>query len=301
MESLKVFFLLLWIIFAALLFLFGNNLGGFVVFVASITLPIIAGVTLVVMSRFVHMRLALDSTGAIHKGATCNVHIVPSMSTRFCKIICTVTCTNSFTGETTKEELLCRAGTGNNALTLQATHVGILKISISKVVIHDPFGLFSMFGNCKNTNVAEIYVMPSGYCVDVLLPDNIYSAESDQYSTTHAGYDASETHAIRNYAPGDAIRSIHWKLTEKLDKVMVREFGLPINGDAYVMLDPTGQTAAELDTQAEEFFSTALAYVEKGVRTVLSFRYKNDETQYNIEVSSVDDVVSAMWEYFRKV
>ncbi|MCQ2538114.1 MAG: DUF58 domain-containing protein [Lachnospiraceae bacterium] len=40
--------------------------------------------------------------------------------------------------------------------------------------------------------------------------------------------DPSEAYGIREYVPGDSIKSIHWKLSEKTGKTMVREYGMPV-------------------------------------------------------------------------
>lgn len=50
--------------------------------------------------------------------------------------------------------------------------------------------------------------------------------DSDEYSMRHPGDDPSETFALREYVPGDRVRSIHWKLTEKTGEVIVRQLGL---------------------------------------------------------------------------
>ncbi len=61
--------------------------------------------------------------------------------------------------------------------------------------------------------------------------------DSDEYSMRKAGYDPSETFAIREYQPGDRIRQIHWKLTEKFDSLMVRDYGLPIQNTVLLLLE----------------------------------------------------------------
>lgn len=41
------------------------------------------------------------------------------------------------------------------------------------------------------------------------------------------GSDASEMFDIRDYVPGDDIRTIHWKLSGKTDELIVRQASAP--------------------------------------------------------------------------
>ncbi len=61
--------------------------------------------------------------------------------------------------------------------------------------------------------------------------------DSDEYSMHHPGDDPSETFALREYVPGDRVRSIHWKLTEKTGEVIVRQLGLPVNNSILLLMD----------------------------------------------------------------
>ena len=48
------------------------------------------------------------------------------------------------------------------------------------------------------------------------------------YSDKKAGNDPTEIFAIREYAPGDKIRNIHWKISAKMGQTMVKDYGLPL-------------------------------------------------------------------------
>ena len=47
--------------------------------------------------------------------------------------------------------------------------------------------------------------------------------ESFRYSGSRPGDDPGETFDIREYREGDSIRQIHWKLTGKMDRLIIRE------------------------------------------------------------------------------
>jgi|GEM_PF-7002525 len=55
-----------------------------------------------------------------------------------------------------------------------------------------------------------------------------FEIETDNYSKNKPGNDSSSVFGIRDYMPGDQVRSIHWKLSSKKDEMIVKEFSLPI-------------------------------------------------------------------------
>ena len=58
-----------------------------------------------------------------------------------------------------------------------------------------------------------------------------------QQTLSKKGYDATEVFELREYQPGDSIRTIHWKLSEKFDTVLVREPSDTSSYDILVMFD----------------------------------------------------------------
>ncbi|MDO4860838.1 MAG: DUF58 domain-containing protein, partial [Bacillota bacterium] len=61
--------------------------------------------------------------------------------------------------------------------------------------------------------------------------------ESDRYARNRQGNDPGEVRSIKEYAPGDPVKNIHWKLSEKTDKVLVKELSLPVTDDLLLILD----------------------------------------------------------------
>ncbi len=51
------------------------------------------------------------------------------------------------------------------------------------------------------------------------------------------GQDISEVSGLREYVPGDSMNSIHWKLSGKLDELIVREFGQPSNYNTLILYE----------------------------------------------------------------
>ncbi len=54
---------------------------------------------------------------------------------------------------------------------------------------------------------------------------------------TVPGDDPGETYDIREYQPGDSIRQIHWKLSGKLDDIMIREKSFPVDDTVLILAE----------------------------------------------------------------
>jgi uncharacterized protein (DUF58 family) len=57
----------------------------------------------------------------------------------------------------------------------------------------------------------------------------------DLYAPNRIGQDVSEVAGLRDYMAGDSLKSIHWKLSGKLNRMIVREFGYPSNYNTLIL------------------------------------------------------------------
>jgi len=300
-----------WVIIAAALHLFGNNLGTFTVLVASIVIPALSGIVLFFASKTLHCQLTLPDS-CIKGEEICGKFTVKRNLLAFlCKISCTLVCENRFTGETdilAFESIPCK----EVSFTIQAAHCGVLQLRIENIVITDPFGLFyarKLLRNFAATsfkiNSSEnfstekfIIIPPVGFALNIPIT-NTTSLDSDEYSTSKAGMDVSETFAIREYIPGDPIRSIHWKLSEKLNKTMVREFGLPVGNSVLLVWDTAPKmdiSPAGWDATAELFFSASLTLLNNNIRTTVSWQSAESGGFIRQELRTLEDAAMAIQE-----
>lgn len=148
-------------------------------------------------------------------------------------------CKNRLTGE--KQVLRIRTAALPKTQTRQRFWVssetcGVLQLTLSEAVVYDPFGLFCF--RVPLQGEAETLVRPELYPSELsVLYGESMSLDSEEYSMKRAGFDPSETFAIREYRAGDGIRQIHWKLSEKLETLMVRDYGLPIQNTILLLLE----------------------------------------------------------------
>ncbi len=120
--------------------------------------------------------------------------------------------------------------------------VGTVRMEISKVWCYDLIGLIAIpvpKRLWKKLEGESLLVTPTVSEVPVLVSrqSRDFAGESEVYSKEKGGDDASEIFRIRNYQPGDKLRSIHWKLSAKTNELMVCEESLPLGCPVLFFLD----------------------------------------------------------------
>ena len=142
---------------------------------------------------------------------------------------------------------------------------GVYQVSLEETERGDLIGLFFRRAGC--TAICAATVLPQTFEMSISLEStDMVMPEGDTYSSTAPGDDPGETFAIREYVPGDAIHKLHWKLSEKTDKLIVREFGQLVVNEVAMFLETAGASSAEEnDTIAEVFASISMALLKSGV------------------------------------
>ena len=113
---------------------------------------------------------------------------------------------------------------------------GCVKVQFSSWKCNDFFHVFSV----RRQAVAEgcTVIMPEKQNSDFsFLTREGFDMESFRYSGNRPGDDPGETYDIREYQLGDSIRQIHWKLSGKLDDVMIREKSFPVDDTVLILAE----------------------------------------------------------------
>lgn len=128
----------------------------------------------------------------------------------------------------TKTSFLCN---------LYSEYAGNLEVTLNYVRIYDYLKLFSMKKRKKSQ--LTVAVLPVYYELEQQQFISLHSklVESDYYSAYKSGDDPSEVFAIREYREGDRQQRIHWKLSRKLDQLMIKEFSEPLNCSILLFVD----------------------------------------------------------------
>jgi len=228
--------LLIWLFAVVMLHVFGNNFGTMVILIASAAIPVL----MIVLSGIAAGRMAVGLLipDTLAYGEVLNVDVnIKGGRMLLGYVKCEILLINQFTGERhTKEMITDSANVANAGFLFDRKNCGLYSVTIIRLDAVDMFGLHSW--RIKHDARSSTLVLPELFDINIEIDQSKASAlDSDEYSMNHPGHDPSETFAIREYAPGDPLRSIHWKLSQKTDKLLVRELGMPIINSILLLLE----------------------------------------------------------------
>lgn len=145
-----------------------------------------------------------------------------------------------------------------NEQSLPTDHCGILTCTPDHWHMEDYLGLFRL--KLRQRAPVDIVIRPTP--IPVALNDTVQQLAQSWMPKSGGGF--SENHDLRLYRPGDSINQIHWKLTAKTGKAIVREPIIPRAGKNILTLSISG-TAAQLDKKMGQLLWMGRYLLEKGL------------------------------------
>ncbi len=201
-----------------LLYFFENNTGTRMLLLSAAMLPAVSAMLACIASG--HIRASLDLPERRKKTDKILGLIETSLSWPGFRVYGNVTLVHSFSG-IRKLHVLCQGRHGIGAFELQE-HCGAVEGYLDSVECSDLFGLFSFQHPVQMKRVCIIE--PSLFPVNSeIIPMEELFAEDGEHESQVKGPDSYEPDGIRDYMPGDRVKSIHWKLSSKADKLLIRE------------------------------------------------------------------------------
>ena len=178
-------------------------------------------------------------------------------------------------------------------LSFHAATSGIMEMKLDSVRLYDPLRLFSVKKTLRDAS--QLLVLPEPAVVPDWLPSEPETDDSPEYSKVKPGDDPSEIFDLHQYREGDAISRIHWKLSSKLDELMVKEFSLPITGQHvllpfYCMTGEQPEAAIRLDAMLALMSGAAELLTDAEWQAALMMLRKME----TIEFADMDDYFDAL-------
>ena len=139
---------------------------------------------------------------------------------------------------------------------------GRTDFTVRRVEVCDMLGLISLRVPEKNikSDVESVFVLPEPQTRTVMIEDTSdIGLDSATYSKEKPGGDPAEIFQLREYREGDSLHSVHWKLSGRMRKLIVREFGLPLNPSLHFLIELTEHASPDA---AEGMLGAALAFSE---------------------------------------
>lgn len=126
---------------------------------------------------------------------------------------------------------------------LPAAHCGALRITAERIWVYDYLGLFRM--KVRHADPCTVLVRPKTVVQEMLPNMSRYTASA---WVPKKGGGFGENHELRLYRPGDNLHQVHWKLTAKTGKLIVRQTMEAVQNQAVLTLVLSG-TPQQLDTK----------------------------------------------------
>ncbi len=183
--------------------------------------------------------------------------------------------------------------------TVRFDHVGTYSAGIYEVTICDFLRLFTHRIACKRKT--EVQVTPRVVPIKRIAFSNDAALETSRaHKATLA--DSLDYAMVREYVPGDPLKTIHWKISARSENYMTRLFEVYNNPGAAIVMDffaPSDDTETLMsmfDAVVESGFSLAAYSREQGMDTELHYVNRHGERCRRLSWSGIEaaDIVEEL-------
>ncbi|MDO5733773.1 MAG: DUF58 domain-containing protein [Eubacteriales bacterium] len=125
-----------------------------------------------------------------------------------------------------RDFLLPRRGLSEIRFEHSATHCGPLELSALELWLKDPFGffMFKLTESKKLEALDKIYVLPQKMDLLAETAEAEMQLEEGAFLAKKSMSEIDEIDRMRQMQPGDRIKSIHWKLSARVQDWMVKQY-----------------------------------------------------------------------------
>ncbi|MDP2965727.1 MAG: DUF58 domain-containing protein [Pelolinea sp.] len=175
-------------------------------------------------------------------------------------------------------------GLGTNKISLFSSTVvlnkrGFYFLGPTELISGDPFGLFTCSKIFQHKNSLIVYPKISKLHRFPLLPADKTGGAALRLQTTHTTPQAA---GVREYFPGDPLNRVHWPMTVKRDKLMVKEFDDDTQSSVWILLDAQRGKYARQD----EIIEPAIDRNYVSIRKTNQFLLPKDSFEYAVSIAA---------------
>ncbi len=193
-----------------------------------------------------------------------------------------------------------RAGETRIRLGFLPKHSGRIVLQVKNAQIFDFLGMLSFpIFRKRMGGEAILSIFPEKVSVPIVVERNTrdYAQEKEE-QIVRGEEQPKESWQIRGYQPGDRLRDIHWKLTAKMEDIMVNERIAEIGCPVYMFLDygkvmkrrRTKAFARNMETYLEIALSISFSLAENGCPHCLVWYDAAVQDVRRMEIRSEEEV-----------
>lgn len=181
------------------------------------------------------------------------------------------------------------------SVPLYSQHVGCVEVSLDKIRVYDYLGLFCI--PVTKPGERSVYILPHFITPEPfpILPKD-KACGKGQKPKPGGGF--AEDYDLRNYREGDPLNSIHWKLSSKLDQLIIREPLISEKGKIYICLNLYGEPDI-IDNILGQVFYISHLLLKKMIEFNICW-YDTDEKFRSIPICDKNDFYGFISEAYSK-
>jgi uncharacterized protein (DUF58 family) len=211
-----------------------------------------------------------------------------------CQIVCRVRLENQLNGETQIVNVsggIWPKGRRTMKISLQSPWCGRIRLAVESARLYDCFGLIGV--KMQPDAHGACVVQPDTFLQTLVLsPAAAHIDDTEDYSNERPGYDLSEMFQIRDYSQ----RQIHWKLSHKYDKLIVKDPSLPITRSAAVFWERTEEKpmCERTDAEAEIVVSVCRNLLSQSVQFTVGWNEESTGRCVFQQIRDMDDLIGLL-------
>jgi uncharacterized protein (DUF58 family) len=133
---------------------------------------------------------------------------------------------------------------------------GVFRLGPWDLETSDPLGFFRVTHHYPTVTTIMVYPRAS-FLPNIELPRGRAPGRSS--SSERSVEETILVGGVRQYAPGDPLRRVHWRATAHHDDMMVREFDREPTGDLWLIVDMDARVQAGAEAEATQEYAVILA------------------------------------------
>lgn len=309
-----IFYLLLFLISCVIAVLY-LQYGAVAMMGLLVILPVFMFVFLLIMRKNVTVSVdaknPLAEKDAIDKPARAVITLSIENSNRLLPLtkgIARVRYENTFSGEKGRMKVRFSVDAGkkrDRRIPVVMNVCGNVAITVEKVRIYDYLNIFAWTIG-KNLETQNILVLPPQKEM-YLGRDRWYNEtneDSDRFSLYKKGDDPSEIFDIRDFADGDKIQRIHWKLSSKTGSLMVKEGSLPLTKAVHIFMDlcvagQKDERDRNINLLVQGVYSISMFMIDHGIPQVFIWHDKKNGVIQEYSVEQEEELYWMFQELFK--
>lgn len=173
---------------------------------------------------------------------------------------------------------------------------GRVFLTVKELLISDYLGILSL--KIRAGEETYFHVMPEIYDVPLLVSEQArrFSGNSDTFDEKKSGDDVSEIFQIREYRGGDRMQRVHWKMSARMDELMIKEYSLPLGCPVVLFLSfqKSGKKRENFDRMLSAALSVSFALAREQCRHYLAWYQADEQRVLRARIESEEQIYEAL-------